>query len=94
MAEKNPKTLTYTQEQNGSPFFFLWLDNAYGRHCQERLLRKAAAIRTDEFYRLCRVYVLQMRLIRLFTIKTLVIFLKYIFELIFYTNQPAFSALH
>ena len=22
MAEKNPKTLTYTQEQNGSPFFF------------------------------------------------------------------------
>ena len=51
----------------------------------------AAAIETDEFYRLCRVYVLQMRLIRLFTIKT---FLKYIFELIFHTDQPAFSARH
>ena len=55
---------------------------------------KTAAIRTDELYRLCRVYVLQMRLIRLFTIKTLLIFLKYIFELIFHTDQPAFSARH
>ena len=44
MAEKNPKTLTYTQEQNGSPYFSsmvgqcLWL--SLPRKIAEKKLRQ------------------------------------------------------
>ena len=91
MAEKNPKTLTYTQEQNGSPYF----SSMVGQCLWPSLPRKIAEKKLRQFERTSFIgSVLQMRLIRLFTIKTLVTFLKYIFELIFHADQPAFSVRH